>query len=687
MHDALENTFDAWWAAQRDGGGLAITLVLRPDAEAPLHPSDEPAASLSLSKTHVFADRYVPGVLDERRLIIPLRAEHHDASPEARWQVDGQPQTLTAEQAASLAVLVIRQWYFDPPPAGHFDRGLSLFTRWWLAMLDHDAGPLLEALRRLEPRASLWWAGALHRAGQPTAAERAWMWQAGGPVDQGPADASIHALMDLMGAATSSPADRLGLCRRAQQVFDRTGFRDFDLQTNLLLARCAALVDLGYWVDALECSLEVERRLVANPGSGTPRQAMQLGSLVFKAGGAVRAARIFALGLRQLLGSGTARLKLHRAWTQRRLRSRRPRLPQHADVGHDQSPPIRRVALVRLDKLGDLVTMQPIVQRVRERLPDAAIDIYVSAGLESIVPLLVPGAKGIGVSWKKAETFEKQLKQWAAGPRYDVLIDLLEPDTRRGALLCRALPADAKVGFDSPARKEWFTHRVPTPGRPMHLIDRTATLLRPLGLAVPDDAGWAPTLSLPSSPTADPKRRLREAVGDGPWVGLHVGAGWKFKRWYPERFAAVAKRLADERGLKIAVLCGPDERPIAESVAKLVGPAAAVVSVPLPELPGVMRACELMLVNDSGPMHLAAAVGVPTVVAWGPGDRTLFEPRAQGQPCIVVADQPRCANCPQEVDSPRCPMGYRYEDVPCLTAVREDAVWEACVRALDGRKV
>ena len=217
----------------------------------------------------------------------------------------------------------------------------------------------------------------------------------------------------------------------------------------------------------------------------------------------------------------------------------------------------------------------------------------------------------------------------------------------------------------------------------MHLIDRTALLLRTLGLAVPDDAGWRPRLTLPDETRDAARHRLQASLGDGPWVGLHVGAGWRFKQWYPASFAEVGRDLVKQFGVKVAVLGGPNEAELAREVAAGIGDGAVVMQPSLAELPGLCGVCDLMLVNDSGPMHLAVALDTPTVVAWGPGDRTLFEPRSAAGNCVVISQQPRCANCPQEVNAEHCPMGHRYDDVPCLGGIELDAVRRACCGVLE----
>ncbi|MBB6430122.1 glycosyltransferase family 9 protein [Algisphaera agarilytica] len=690
MHDALEKTFDAWWAQQNGGAGLRVGLRAWPGVSSVVEKPGVEAAtgSLSLRKSHVFADRYVPGVLEETRLILPLRMGMPGEAADglAVWREEDGDRPMEIGELATLIVLAVRQAYHTQNLK--LDPGFAALTRWAVAALDADNGGLVAAMKNIEPRIFWWWGSALHVAGELAAAERAWMWQTDGPLGQGPPDAAVRSLLRLVESKSSMPADRLGLCRRAQRILDETGFRDFDLQTSLDISRCRALAELGYKDEAFQEVRRVQQRLIANPCGSAARQALRMGLLGMRTGGPTRLVSTFSALTTGSLLSATARFKFRHAWETRKQRSRRPRLPQQALLpGQSDAPPIQRIAAVRLDKIGDLVSMQPVVAKLRERYPDAEIDLFVSPGLEGFAAMLADGVRGVPVPWKQREAFDAKLAEVAKQQPYDLLIDLLEPDTSRHARLCRAIPATYRVGFDSPTRREGFTHRVPTPGLPLHLIDRTARLLRPLGVAVPDTVDWCPVLNLPDTARPEARSLLTEALGPGRVVGVHVGAGWVFKQWYPASFAEVAKQLVERFGVKVAVLCGPGEDEAAQQLVSAIGSNAAILRPTLEQLPGVCAAVDLMLVNDSGPMHVAVAVDTPTVVAWGPGDRTLFAPRGAVGRVEVVADQPRCANCPQDVDAPQCPMGFSYDEVPCLQSLSAERVLAACESLLEPGQV
>src|SRR5262249_52159129 len=124
--------------------------------------------------------------------------------------------------------------------------------------------------------------------------------------------------------------------------------------------------------------------------------------------------------------------------------------------------------------------------------------------------------------------------------------------------------------------------------------------------------------------------------GDGErWIGLNPGAFFgPAKRWVPERYAAAGDALARRTGARIAILGGADERPLGEAIAAGMRAPARVLcgETTLPELVGVLSRLRLLVTNDSGPMHVAAALGVPLVAVFGPTDWRAAAPRRAPHP-------------------------------------------------------
>jgi heptosyltransferase-2 len=176
-------------------------------------------------------------------------------------------------------------------------------------------------------------------------------------------------------------------------------------------------------------------------------------------------------------------------------------------------------------------------------------------------------------------------------------------------------------------------------------------LLRGLGVAVADEPATA--LSCP----ADWAARGAALLGEGlPCVGINAGAAYgTAKRWLPDRFAAAADLLAKQQGLRPVLLGGPAERGLAEQIAASMTTPARVLcgETTLPELVGVLSRLGLLLTNDSGPMHVAAALGVPVLAVFGPTDWRETAP--VGPRARLVREPVDCSPCMLR----ECPIDHR----------------------------
>jgi heptosyltransferase-2 len=175
-------------------------------------------------------------------------------------------------------------------------------------------------------------------------------------------------------------------------------------------------------------------------------------------------------------------------------------------------------------------------------------------------------------------------------------------------------------------------------------------------------------------------RRLLVAEGipaGAPFLVINPGAAYgSAKRWYEDRFAGVADTLVRELGLRAALIGSEKERIVAETIRERMKSGAAVLSgkTSLETLMGVLAESSLMITNDSGPMHIAAALGVPTVAVFGSTDDRVTGP--QGARTRVVKHAVECSPCLLR----ECPIDHR-----CMNAVTVEDVCRAA-RELVGEK-
>jgi lipopolysaccharide heptosyltransferase I len=277
----------------------------------------------------------------------------------------------------------------------------------------------------------------------------------------------------------------------------------------------------------------------------------------------------------------------------------------------------RTVLIVRLGSLGDLVHVLPAAAALREAWPDARIDWLVEpphAALLDLVPVIT----------RVRVLKERSAAGWLATRRelrvdaYDLAIDF--QGLVKSAALAWLSGARQVVGFDTAALREssarWLYTRQHTVGEGRHVIEKNLALARAVaGIGSGEPATFRFPLQLQPSLAADQVR----AYAGGPFVLLNPGAAWPNKRWAPDRFADVARRVRQQFGWPSVVLWGPGERDLAASIVSTAGEAALLApETTFNDLLALASEARLMVSGDTGPVHLAAARGCPIVAVFGP---------------------------------------------------------------------
>jgi lipopolysaccharide heptosyltransferase I len=271
-----------------------------------------------------------------------------------------------------------------------------------------------------------------------------------------------------------------------------------------------------------------------------------------------------------------------------------------------------RVLIVRLGSLGDLIHTLPAAAAIRRAMPDAEIDWLVDAPhreLLTLVPVISSivtlGGRSVG-DWLTARRTLRER-------RYDVALDF--QGLIKSALLARLSGAKRIVGFDRASAREgsaamFYSECVAAEGG--HVIEKNLRLAAAIGVR-------AEATEFPLRPVLSPALDAVRAEVREPFALLNPGAAWPNKRWPTESFAAISRHLRDHHGLRSVVLWGPAEQPLASGVAAASGGAAVVApATRLADLVALSREARFMLSGDTGPTHIAAAVGTPIVALFGP---------------------------------------------------------------------
>ena len=340
-----------------------------------------------------------------------------------------------------------------------------------------------------------------------------------------------------------------------------------------------------------------------------------------------------------------------------------------------------RILLLRLERIGDLLMALPAIADARAAAPNAQIDLVVGswnvdvarsiAGIDNVLvldaPWLARGDAGAGPA-----ALVKAARGWRRR-QYDVALNF-EPDVRSNALMALA-GAQWTAGYRSAGGGALLDQALDYQPR-AHTVDNAQRLVRTV-LSEP---------KVPARPRLDiPQQQQREAaallVGRvRPLVAMHVAGGREVKQWDPVRFTTVAARLISDHGATIVLTGGPGDATLVHSVRGALPPSHVVDASNLSNLlaaAAVLERCDLMITGDTGPMHLAAAVGTPIVAVFGPSDPRRYGPRG-ARDRIVRVDLP-CAPC----NRIRLPPARCTGHIPdCLDLIPADRVLQAAVGVL-----
>jgi heptosyltransferase-2 len=335
----------------------------------------------------------------------------------------------------------------------------------------------------------------------------------------------------------------------------------------------------------------------------------------------------------------------------------------------DQSK-IHRILVRATNWVGDAVMSMPAFEAVRENFPESRITVlarpWVLPLYEShpAVNEVIPYKRGQGLM-KDASEFLRVVRTVRA-LRFDMAV--LFQNAFEAALIARLGGIKIRVGYNTDGRGFLLSHSVVrgTEVLKLHQVEYYLTFLRALGWHAPSRDP-----ALRASPEAVERiRSLLSSKGVGDQdvlVGLSPGAAYgPAKRWPVERFAAVADRAIRMWGAKAVVIGTEKEKDLGETLVSAAAPGAFNFCgmTGLGDALALIKRCSLFVTNDSGLMHAAAALNVPTVAIFGSTDAVATGPR--GKNARIVKHDMECAPCLK----PDCPIGYR-----CLLTVQPEEVW------------
>jgi heptosyltransferase II len=330
--------------------------------------------------------------------------------------------------------------------------------------------------------------------------------------------------------------------------------------------------------------------------------------------------------------------------------------------------------------LGDVVMALPALADLRRHVGDGRL---VVAARRSVAPLysLVPGVEIVVLPGLRSglSSAVRAIRADADVVRaIGASLAVVFPNSIRAAAVAKAAGVPERVGYHRDFRGVLLTRAVRRPASGTHQVDAYRQLLGALGIA---NGAREPRLDPTDAAIEDARAMLRQEGWDGrPLVGLAPGAaGGGAKRWPLDRVAAVVGSLVRDRGAACVLVGADGDR---SATAQVIVDAGRMSGSPapgrvidlagrttLPQLAGLLRLCGAFVSNDSGAMHLAAAVGTPLVAVFGPTNERATAPVPRpGGAADVLAGSAWCRPCRFR----ECPLDHR-----CMTSIPAARVIEA----------
>jgi lipopolysaccharide heptosyltransferase I len=280
-----------------------------------------------------------------------------------------------------------------------------------------------------------------------------------------------------------------------------------------------------------------------------------------------------------------------------------------------------KILILKPSSLGDVIHALPVLRLLKQHFRDAEIFWWIDSALAPLIegdPDLAGIVRFERRRWGKPQHWPEMFRSigWLRAQNFDLVIDL--QCLARSAIFAWLTRGKFLIGLDE-AREgasAFYDVAVPRPSFHTHAVDWYLAVLPALGVPVHKDFVW-----LPERPKISAAVKSRWPTDGARWIALQPGARWDNKRWPVEHFTELVRTLAKNRpAVRFAVLGGKDDQPLGEIIAKAEPTRVLNLcgATSLPEMIEFLRGCDLLITNDTGPMHVAAALGKPLLALFGP---------------------------------------------------------------------
>ncbi len=328
---------------------------------------------------------------------------------------------------------------------------------------------------------------------------------------------------------------------------------------------------------------------------------------------------------------------------------------------------IQRILIIKLRGIGDVLLSTIVTKNLRLAFPDAQIDYLTEPPSEDVIKGN-PFVNGT-IVFNRYTMSGVELIRLVRSKHYDMIIDLF--GNPRTALVTRLSGAEYRVGYNFRGRAYAYNIVATPRGGVVHNTKFNLDALEAIGVAIQDSNIY---FQFADDDAAYVDAFFRAANLDSRFiVTLNFGGGWYTKQWGRDQFAALGDRIAGTYNAAIVLTWGPGQLPDVESIRSMMKQPAFIPPVTtLKQLGALLKRSAIVVTNDSGPMHIAAALQVPLLGIYGPTNPTLQGPYGT-QHVVVRNERLECLGC----NLTKCPIGH-----PCMLELSVETVFRGVEQLL-----
>ena len=304
---------------------------------------------------------------------------------------------------------------------------------------------------------------------------------------------------------------------------------------------------------------------------------------------------------------------------------------------------VKKILFIRIDRIGDLVLSTPALRSFKRAFPHTELVVLASPSNQSLLLHNPHVDKVFAYDQNKRLGDKVRIIRQLRAHGFDLAIDPYPDYELKTALIALLSGAKRRIGYSSYGRQVFFNLNGPGLVKDKHLVDLTLDIVKPLGVVSNDKE---PEIFL----TEDEKKWARNwlekrGAGGRPMIGIHPGGYYETQRWLPERFADIANHLQKSGDLDVIILGGPGDEGLVDRIGSTIhAEVPTYVGDDLRRFAALVYYCHILIGNNSGPLHIAVALKIPTISMMGPTNKDRWMPVGDIHRVLRMDDLP-CIGC------------------------------------------